>query len=135
MRCGVSDVDKVAYWIDMADYDLETAKAMLFSQRYLYVGFMCHQAIEKVLKAVYSKQNPDSSPPYIHNLTKLAKAVDVYCEMTERKKDFMDYLEPLNIEARYPSDKEQVLASLSHERCLTILEETDVLYQWIKTKL
>jgi len=39
--------DKAKYWIDIADYDIETAKAMLVSKRYLYVGFMCHQAIEK----------------------------------------------------------------------------------------
>ena len=35
----------VAYWIEMSDYDLETAKAMLITGRYLYIGFMCHQTI------------------------------------------------------------------------------------------
>ena len=35
--------DKVTYWIEMSDYDLETADAMLATSRYLYVGFMCHQ--------------------------------------------------------------------------------------------
>ena len=43
--------DKVTYWIEMSDYDLETADAMLATDRYLYVGFMCHQTIEKILKA------------------------------------------------------------------------------------
>lgn len=33
---------KVAYWIEMSDYDFDTAKAMLQTGRYLYVGFMCH---------------------------------------------------------------------------------------------
>lgn len=42
---------KVTYWIEMSDYDLETANAMLLTGRYLHVGFMCHQAIEKILKA------------------------------------------------------------------------------------
>jgi HEPN domain-containing protein len=37
-------MDKTEYWLDLAKYDLETAKAMLYSKRYLYVGFMCHQA-------------------------------------------------------------------------------------------
>lgn len=39
--------EKVKYWVDIAQYDLETAKAMLETKRYLYVGFMCHQTIEK----------------------------------------------------------------------------------------
>jgi HEPN domain-containing protein len=44
--------DRTEYWLEIADYDLETAKAMLDTGRYLYVGFMCHQVIEKALKAV-----------------------------------------------------------------------------------
>lgn len=32
----------VNYWLEMADYDLETARAMLSTRRYLYVAFMCH---------------------------------------------------------------------------------------------
>lgn len=43
--------NKINYWIDMAGYDLDTARAMLQTGRYLYVGFMCYQAVEKSLKA------------------------------------------------------------------------------------
>jgi predicted nucleotidyltransferase len=32
--------DKVKYWQELSDYDLETAVAMLKSKRCLYVGFM-----------------------------------------------------------------------------------------------
>ena len=45
--------DKVAYWIECAEYDMETAKVMLQSKRYLYVGFMCHQTIEKRVKGLF----------------------------------------------------------------------------------
>ena len=51
--------EKSTYWIDIADYDLETAKAMLVSKRYLYDGFMCHQAIEKTIKAYYCSTKDD----------------------------------------------------------------------------
>ena len=39
--------ERAEYWIEIADYEIETAKAMLQTGRYLYVGFMCHQTIEK----------------------------------------------------------------------------------------
>lgn len=39
---------KVTYWVEMSDYDFDTAHAMLETQRFLYVGFMCHQVIEKL---------------------------------------------------------------------------------------
>jgi HEPN domain-containing protein len=42
---------KVKYWIEISEYDLLTAKSMLDTKRYLYVAFMCHQSIEKLLKA------------------------------------------------------------------------------------
>lgn len=53
---------KIKYWIDLSDYDLETAEAMLQSKRYLYVGFMCHQAIEKAFKAYYTKLKFETAP-------------------------------------------------------------------------
>ena len=43
--------EKVRYWLNIADYDLDTAEAMHQTRRWLYVGFMCHQVIEKTLKA------------------------------------------------------------------------------------
>ena len=46
--------DNIRYWIELSEYDLETAKVMLSSRRLLYVGFMCHQVVEKALKAIIS---------------------------------------------------------------------------------
>ncbi|RZB34526.1 MAG: hypothetical protein SRB1_00294 [Desulfobacteraceae bacterium Eth-SRB1] len=44
--------EKIKYWIDMAEYDLETARIMLKGRRFLYVGFMCHQVVKKFLKDI-----------------------------------------------------------------------------------
>ncbi len=33
---------KIDYWLDIADYDLASAKAMLESKRFLYVGILYH---------------------------------------------------------------------------------------------
>ena len=41
---------KINYWIELSDYDLETAEAMLKSKRYLYVGFiMTKQQVDPIL--------------------------------------------------------------------------------------
>lgn len=73
---------KIKYWIDLSDYDLETAEAMLRSKRYLYVGFMCHQTIEKAFKAYYAKLKQVSAP-YSHSLSYLAKQGDFYEKFSE----------------------------------------------------
>lgn len=45
-------IDKVKYWKELADYDIETAEVMYNGGRWLYVGFMCHLVIEKNNKVV-----------------------------------------------------------------------------------
>ena len=126
--------DKVTYWIEMSDYDFDTAKAMLETKRYLYVAFMCHQTIEKILKAYWS--NVLEEPPLkIHSLSRLAEKSGLDKNMSEEQTDFIDELEPLNIEARYPSYKERLMKSLTSDRCKELIEQTDKLRTWIKSKL
>jgi HEPN domain-containing protein len=52
----------VKYWGDLSKYDIDTAKAMLESGRYLYVLFTCQQSVEKLLKALVV-QNTNKFPP------------------------------------------------------------------------
>ncbi|MDE7334102.1 MAG: HEPN domain-containing protein [Lachnospiraceae bacterium] len=125
--------EKVKYWIDLAEYDLETAKAMLDTKRYLYVGFMCHQTIEKGLKAVIAKTG--DFPPKIHNLIELSKKASLYYMFSDTQKDFIMDLNPLNIESRYPSYVEKINAILTETKCIEILSKTKELLQWIETKL
>ena len=127
--------EKVNYWIEMAEYDLETAVAMLQSKRYLYVGFMLHQCIEKALKATYIYVNNVNQPPYTHSLLKLAQLSHLYDEMAEEHQDLIDVLEPLNIEARYPTHKERLLKELNDIKCRSLLLETEAMFSWIKDKL
>lgn len=127
--------DKAKYWIELADYDIDTAKVMLIGKRYLYVGFMCHQAIEKALKAAIANLNEETVPPKTHDLVKLAKNCNLYSLICESQKDILDILLPLNIEARYPSYKEMLLKQLSDSTCENILAETEGILLWIKQQL
>ena len=107
---------------------------MLKSKRYLYVGFTCHQCIEKILKAYFIFKTGEN-PPYTHNLFKLANDSGLYILLSEKQKLHLDILEPLNIETRYPTYKEQLFKKLSKEKCAEIIEQTKSLQSWIKKKL
>ena len=121
------------YWIELAEYDLQTAKVMLKGKRYLYVGFMCHQVIEKILKAYYVNKQ-EKNPDYTHNLSSLSIKSEVYNDFSEKQKDFIDLLDPLNIESRYPTYKDRLLKSLNKTKCKEILSNTMELFNWIKMK-
>ena len=124
----------ITYWIELSDYDLETAEAMLKNKRFLYVGFMCHQTIEKIFKAYYTYLKNETAP-FSHSLSFLAKKGEFYQLFSDSQKDFIDQIEPLNIEARYPSHKERVLKSLTEAKCIEIIQKTKEIQSWIKTKL
>lgn len=126
--------DKIKYWVDLSDYDLETSYAMLSSKRFLYVGFMCHQTIEKIIKAYYI-HNCKETAPFSHSLSFIAKKTNLYDQFNENQKDFIDQLEPLNIETRYPSYKERLLESLTQSKCEELIDSTKKLQEWIKQKL
>lgn len=107
---------------------------MLKSKRYLYVGFMCNQAIEKIFKAYYVKKQK-AQPPYTHKLIRLAEESNLYKLLNEKQKDFLDIISPLNIEARYPTEKKKLFEILNDKRCKNIIKETEELVLWIKKKL
>ena len=126
--------EKVAYWVGLSDYDLETAEGMMQIKKYLYVAFMCHQVIEKIFKAVYTQQKGDT-PPYVHKLTYIAKEGGFFDSFSEEQIDFIDKLEPLNIKTRYPDYKKELAKRLTPTICLEIINETKKLHQWTKKNL
>ena len=126
--------EKIAYWVNISDGDLIVAETMLKNHHNLYTGFMCHQVIEKIFKAGYVKMKKET-PPYTHNLMRLAELTGIYDFLPEEMKLFVKTLNPLNIEARYPDYKELIAKSLTYGRCKKIFEQTNQLQQWIKEKI
>jgi HEPN domain-containing protein len=130
----MSQFGQSSYWFESAEYDLQTARAMLETQRLLYVGFMCHQTIEKALKGIFVARKPEEELPYIHKLMRLANLSGLSGEMTEEQLSLLDTLSPLNIVARYPLHKSKLLESLTVERCEKMIQETEALFLWIRKK-
>ncbi len=69
------------------------------------------------------------------SLSRLAERTGIDQEMSEAQKEFIDILEPLNIEARYPSYKERLMRSLNNEFCIDLIQKTEDLRIWIKNRL
>ena len=126
--------EKVKYWLDIADNDYSVAGDLMKTKRWIYVAFMCHQALEKTIKGFYTKQMPED-PPFIHNLTRLAEKSGLSDLMTEEQREFLDVMTPMNIEARYPDYKSRISASLNAGVCKNIMEQTKQMLLWIKSML
>jgi len=115
----------------LADYDFETAKVMLETKRLLYVGFMCHQTIEKALKAAVL-QATGAPPPKIHNLIRLSELSGLRENLSEKQRVFLRYLNPMNVETRYTENKDRIFRSLTARTCSEMLAQTEELLCLIK---
>lgn len=104
------------------------------SKRWLYVGFMCHQVVEKAIKAYWCATKPED-PPYTHNLLNLVQSSNLVKEISDEQRLFVQRIMPLNIEARYPEYKDRLLRQLSPQVCQQIIDETISFLLWIKSKL
>jgi HEPN domain-containing protein len=126
--------DRVRYWIELSDYDFLTAKAMLRTRRYLYVGFMRHQAVEKALKACSWAARRDE-PLRTHSLGRLAQEAGLLDLLPDPLRGVIDTLDPLNIESRYPTHKEHLMAPLTRQRCRSMVRDTEGVLTWLKSRL
>src|SRR3990172_8785663 len=93
----------VIQWVNQAQYDLETARALDASGRNLYVLFCCQQAVEKLLKALIVDRTGDF-PPRIHNLLRLAEEANVSGD--NQQMAFLAELSAYYLRTRYPEEIE-----------------------------
>lgn len=131
--------EKYEYWEDIAIYDLDTAEAMLNSGRYLYVVFMCQQAVEKLVKGLYVF-NKGEEPPRIHNIWNIFDRVydldsldKKYSVKAEEYFSFFDELLAYYISERYPSYKEKLSKSIGKEKACEVLDKSKEVFLWLKS--
>ena len=115
-------------WMEQARYDLETARAMLASGRYLYVLFCCQQSVEKALKALIIRRSGEL-PPRIHNLPRLAQAAEI--DMEAARMDFLAQLSAYYVQTRYPEELTSPDTSVTRGIAVEALQKTEEIQKWL----
>jgi HEPN domain-containing protein len=119
-------------WADQARYDLDTARAMLDSGRYLYVLFCCQQSVEKMLKALIARRS-NAFPPRIHGLARLAGAAEL--ALTEDRLQFLRELSNYYVQTRYPEEIPSVGAKIGQAEARSVLEQTEEIVRWLHSMM
>jgi HEPN domain-containing protein len=126
--------EKIQHWLNLSDYDLVTAEALLLAKRYLYVAFACQQAIEKAFKA-YHVKTKNEEPVYTHDLLRLAEKSGLIDFLTIEQRRFADAVNTYYIETRYQEYKSHIAKTLTYDRCAELLKQTKNIHQWTKEKI
>ncbi|MEW6085685.1 MAG: HEPN domain-containing protein [Chloroflexota bacterium] len=118
-----------ANWIALTDYDLETARHMLVTGRYLYVVFLCHLALEKILKAHVAEVTQEL-PIKTHDLIYLVKKSEL--QLSQPHLDFIGKINTASIPTRYPDDLQRSLKEYTESVAKEYLTQTTEIVQWLK---
>lgn len=95
--------EHIKWWIDESDRNWETAIHNLAAKQFVFALFAFHLSLEKLLKAIWVKDNADNYPPRTHDLTKLHNESDL--ELENGWYDYLGTINDWNIESRYPDYK------------------------------
>ena len=126
--------DVIRKWKEQVREDIGSAECLFQGGHYLYVGFLCHQAIEKMLKAYYMATH-DDDPRYTHNHFRLLEDCGLTAEITDEQRQFIIFMGPMYIKARYPEEKEKISKKLNKKICQFMITNTKDLTQWIEQRL
>jgi HEPN domain-containing protein len=118
-----------ANWLATADYDLQTAEAMLKSKRYLYVIFMCQLALEKTLKGLWAEAK-NETPPRIHDLLYFLRRLDL--TLPARDADFISAINLASVPTRYPEDLARLVRLYPYRTARSYLSKTKRVIKWLR---
>ncbi|NCP16713.1 HEPN domain-containing protein [bacterium] len=121
--------DDTQNWIALAEYDLETAEHMLATGRLLYVVFICHLALEKMLKA-HVTEVTQTIPVKTHDLIYLVKKCSL--ELSREHLEFIGKINTASIPTRYPEDLQRALKDYPESVARLYLRQTTEVLQWLK---
>ena len=126
--------EKYKYWLEIAQYDLDTAEAMLKSGRWLYVVFMCQQAVEKLVKGLYVLYIDDNIPK-THNIRVLIERFEsqLPATLTEKHYNLFEDLTIHYLDGRYADYKQKLSERLNEQAATDFYEQTKEVFAWLLT--
>lgn len=126
--------DYIIYWTESSDHDLSSMDDIFSrAERYDWALFVGHLALEKILKALWVKNNESDVPPRTHNLLKIAEGADL--ELNEKDKLFLNRVNSFNLETRYPEYKKEFYLECTREFAEKNIKDIRDFHKCIRAKI
>ena len=127
----MNDADLMKYWFESADRDYETMQVLYENKKNTWCLFIGHLVIEKLLKGLYAKNNPDNPiAPKIHNLILLSQKAHLEVQNEVREK--IQIINTFNISARYDDYKRSFDEKCTDEFTKKQVENIKEVQKWLK---
>ncbi len=127
----MDSIDLTKYWFESADNDYETMKVLYNNKKNTWCLFIGHLVIEKLLKGLYAKNNPDNPiAPKIHNLILLSQKANLEVPTEIREK--IQTINTFNISARYDDYKKSFDAKCTDDYTKEQVKNIEEVQKWLK---
>ena len=127
----MNNIDLMNYWKESSDEDYNVMNVLYKNKKNNYCLFFGHLVIEKLLKALYAKKNPDNPiAPKIHNLILLSQKAKLNVPPEIREK--IQVINTFNISARYDDYKRSFDKKCTDEYTAIQLKDIKEVQKWLK---
>jgi len=102
----LTNIELMEHWIKSSDNDYKTMETLYNAKDYTWSLFIGHLVIEKLIKALCAKNNPEKPHALkIHNLVSLSEDAKISLDK-EQKEIFIEF-NSFNINTRYDDYKDK----------------------------
>ena len=141
----MTSAEKYVYWRILADYDIETAECLIQGRRWVYVTFICHQAVERLLKGMHVYHTKKETPKthnlnYIFNrIAKEPSFIETFGEADRyisQKDEYIEFMADLMFYymSDYPFSYKKVMDRfIEEETAMDIYHQTLQILDWLKS--
>jgi HEPN domain-containing protein len=125
--------EHIRYWQNQVRADFDCANVLRQAEHNAQALFWAHLCVEKSLKALWVKNNTENTPPFIHNLLRLAMATNE--DFSETQLEYFNEMNLFQIKGRYPDYAESLEEIITNEICDEYLTKTNLILQCLQEKL
>ena len=130
----MNNIDLMNYWIESSDEDYNVMKVLYNNKKNSYCLFFGHLVIEKLLKALYAKNNKNAPyDPKSHDLLYLTERIGL--NLTDDQEKLLNIITRFNMSARYDDYKKEFQEKCTEEYTLEQIQNIEGVRLWLKNLL
>ncbi len=130
----MNNIDLMNYWIKSSDEDYNVMKILYNNKKNSYCLFFGQMVIEKLLKAIYAKNNKRAPyAPKTHDLLYLAEKLNL--ELTEKQEMTLNEITTFNLSTRYDDYKRAFFNKCTDKYTTEQISKIEEVKLWLKKML
>ena len=130
----MDNIDLMKYWIESSNEDYNVMNVLHNSRKNSYCLFFGQMVIEKLLKALYAKNNKGAPyTPKTHDLLYLAEKMNL--EVMEKQANDLVEITKFNLNTRYDDYKREFYNKCTDEYTEEKINQIEEVKVWLETML